>query len=85
MVLAYIQICHKLWFQQVCNLDGWLIYLFYLINTLFLHSCKDNAYFYWLIPTPSPTDTWKHLNDADQVEVHAGLISKPSPSRACKG
>lgn len=22
MVLAYIQICHKLWFQQVCNLDG---------------------------------------------------------------
>lgn len=29
MVLAYIQICHKLWFQQVCNLDGsWFWYIF---------------------------------------------------------
>lgn len=40
MVLAYIQICHKLWFQQVCNPDGlWLSFGFF--NCLLFCSCKS--------------------------------------------
>lgn len=29
MVLAYFQICHKLWFQQVCDVD----FFFFLIDS----------------------------------------------------
>lgn len=38
MVLAYIQICHKLWFQQVCNLPGLFVSF---LNCLFFCSCKN--------------------------------------------
>lgn len=45
MVLAYIQICHKLWFQQVCNLDGsccfFLFFFILLLQKSAMYSLKD--------------------------------------------
>lgn len=83
MVLAYIQICHKLWFQQVCHLDDFLSFFFFLFNHYL--GLKDGGYSFWLRPTPSPTDTWKHISDAEEVEVHAVLGSQSSPDRAHEG
>lgn len=39
MVLAYIQICHKLWFQQVSNLDVFVFFLNWLFFLLLQRWC----------------------------------------------
>lgn len=81
MVLAYIQICHKLWFQQVCTPD--LHVLFYRTLQSHLLNCTDVS----LICHAhiSSTDSWKHVSAAEEVEVNAVLSSHSRARRACEG
>lgn len=68
-----------------CGFSRSVILMIIFFNWLFFCSCKDGVYSFWLRPTPSSTDTWKHISDAEEVEVHAVLGSQSSPGRACEG
>lgn len=79
MVLAYIQICHKLWFQQVCNSSSLCKYkcLYLLSSKPFIHVCT-----YLMTQIPGSTSVlqrkWRSMDGPTQA---AGL-SEPTRVRA---
>lgn len=91
MVLAYIQICHKLWFQQVCSPESFMFFsvLSYSFKINFRQPSTDvplaslHCLMYVHIES---TDSWKHISVAEEVEVHAVLSSDSGRTgRACSG
>lgn len=68
MVLAYFQICHKLWFQQVCDVD------FFFFTWLFFYSCKDGV-------TVTVTDWGPHL--PQQIPGNTSVMQRKWRSMQC--